>query len=1143
MRIRIYLLVLLLILSYLTPRFYSTVKAEDWIINGEKEIENETLFLSKNLVVEVGGELVIRNTNIVFNCSYEGEYGIDVNNGGELYIYNSTIGVEGEYGFHFYVNNGSILYIEDSKINNSYSSLHPLLACGSIVARDRSSITIRNCEFNGSGYITIYNGNATISGCYIHGTCMGIKTMDSNLTLIDSTLKMNLHGGSIPIYTIVCDEGEVEITGCRIENNVKLMGRHTIFLSGLNAVIRDCEIIQNTYNLDEESAAIRVSRGSYVISNVQIEYNDNTSNLKGRHAYGIYATEATIETRDCRINGCDYGVKNIDSQMIIKDSTIIDNYYGIYSENSQLIVEDTRVTRNKWGILSSSSIVNIQRCEITENTEGIWLKGENGTGSIHYCNIYNNSYDIPSKTGLRNSINTVIDARYNYWGSPNGPSNYGEGKGDRIVVHRGEVLYEPWLRQPANITMINISIEMPLLTTMGFVVPRVEPGRPSVEKVILKNEGNKDAEFLLAIIEPFYLEVLDVEGGEVIAEADHLKIIDVYLEAGEEDYLTIKFRVPPENVFGGNASLEINSKYIPCIVAEFAALSKEEWRTLREQDYNIDELLDKAWRITQERNKKFFNNFTRLPYNEQVNLLQKLDVSYPALADYIAWSIIYDKLDEELLSKEEVNTPLLTIPPVVKASSTQIETPTTAWGWTKWYVKEFFNKEFLPTAWEGLKGLGAGAVQSLTFGLVDIKAENDYMQVGKTIGSITTDVELTLLSLGGLGKTLGIKGVNLFSRMSKTTQYRTLLGIEARYSRGVYGNIIKIAENKRFGGWYLGIGHHRLKMIELASGKKIYPGWFHFYFSTGKIATWSPRAMSYVEMNLYSSAWNGFKRIAPYLLASSLVGDIGGEFKMISSLDPNYMESTPDKYIRDPEETIAYTIHFENLENATASAHNIRVEIPLDENLNTSSIQLVSSSHPDKLEYLNISNNEIEVLFKDIELPPNSNPPEGEGWITFKVKVKEKLESNTKIREKARVYFDYNPPIETNEVVLVYDDTPPKTTARVERRGEEITVSINGTDEGTGIDYVTLLVGEESGEVREYHLDINDTVSFKPEVGKTYYITSMGVDKAGNIEFKSKVDAIIETPSSPTWIIIVVFIVILIVVAITLYRKRGNKNR
>jgi hypothetical protein len=65
--------------------------------------------------------------------------------------------------------------------------------------------------------------------------------------------------------------------------------------------------------------------------------------------------------------------------------------------------------------------------------------------------------------------------------------------------------------------------------------------------------------------------------------------------------------------------------------------------------------------------------------------------------------------------------------------------------------------------------------------------------------------------------------------------------------------------------------------------------------------------------------------------------------------------------------------------------------------------------------------------FDGINLPPNQNPPEGEGWVRFRVRPKANLGSGTVLTAQAVIVFDVNPPIWTNVITYVIDVTPPVT--------------------------------------------------------------------------------------------------------------------
>ncbi|MCD6170948.1 MAG: hypothetical protein J7J36_00800, partial [Thermoplasmata archaeon] len=85
-------------------------------------------------------------------------------------------------------------------------------------------------------------------------------------------------------------------------------------------------------------------------------------------------------------------------------------------------------------------------CDIKNNPYGVEavvcydFKIRNPGGIyIHHCNIYDNKIGIYAKRF------SIIDARYNYWGSPLGPSHLLGLRGDKIVTRFSKVFYFPWL--------------------------------------------------------------------------------------------------------------------------------------------------------------------------------------------------------------------------------------------------------------------------------------------------------------------------------------------------------------------------------------------------------------------------------------------------------------------------------------------------------------------------------------------------------------------------------------------------------------------------------------------------------------------------------------------------------------------------
>lgn len=110
-----------------------------------------------------------------------------------------------------------------------------------------------------------------------------------------------------------------------------------------------------------------------------------------------------------------------------------------------------------------------------------------------------------------------------------------------------------------------------------------------------------------------------------------------------------------------------------------------------------------------------------------------------------------------------------------------------------------------------------------------------------------------------------------------------------------------------------------------------------------------------------------------------------------------------------PDQRLAYTIQLENKAEATAEAIYIRVVDTLDHNLDWGTLAIGPSSHPDKCDYeFDPYTGEITWFCDSIMLPPNVNPPEGEGYFTYSISPKKNLMNGTQIKNTAWIRFDYN---------------------------------------------------------------------------------------------------------------------------------------
>jgi hypothetical protein len=180
-----------------------------------------------------------------------------------------------------------------------------------------------------------------------------------------------------------------------------------------------------------------------------------------------------------------------------------------------------------------------------------------------------------------------------------------------------------------------------------------------------------------------------------------------------------------------------------------------------------------------------------------------------------------------------------------------------------------------------------------------------------------------------------------------------------------------------------------------------------------------------------------------------------------TSWDPNEKRGSQGiaGYIA-PDQSIVYEILFENLATATAGAEEVLVEDTLPEALDPSTLEFFEVQvgnkrvglpagtnalntqidlRPERPVVVRVvsdydaSTRKLSVRFSGIDpntndyyqegfLPPNTNPPQGEGAVRFRIRPRSDAESGTVIANRATIIFDphlgANPPIVTNTHTL-----------------------------------------------------------------------------------------------------------------------------
>lgn len=250
---------------------------------------------------------------------------------------------------------------------------------------------------------------------------------------------------------IVTKEKTKEIKGTRKEKLLSLLITFLILSVVVSILTSATENGRGDYN----KTPITENTDKYTFHDpIYINGNSDFTSANGvTGGSGIETDPYIIEGWDINAstaNGIE--IRNTNMYFIIRNCVIHDGnkhegVYFNYVTNGK--IEGCEIYNNDWdGIyLYYSSHITITNSPIHHNCwHGIALYFS-PNNDIHYCNIHDNTY-----YGIYNhnpEEEYRVNATYNYWGSPDGPSGSGSGSGEGVSDY---VDYDPWLTKPVKIS-------------------------------------------------------------------------------------------------------------------------------------------------------------------------------------------------------------------------------------------------------------------------------------------------------------------------------------------------------------------------------------------------------------------------------------------------------------------------------------------------------------------------------------------------------------------------------------------------------------------------------------------------------------------------------------------------------------------
>ncbi len=138
---------------------------------------------------------------------------------------------------------------------------------------------------------------------------------------------------------------------------------------------------------------------------------------------------------------------------------------------------------------------------------------------------------------------------------------------------------------------------------------------------------------------------------------------------------------------------------------------------------------------------------------------------------------------------------------------------------------------------------------------------------------------------------------------------------------------------------------------------------------------------------------------------------------VVNSFDPNIKEAYPVGTVDIMgDHWLTYTVRFQNTGNAPAE--HIYITDTIDTDVDIETFQLLAYSFQPQVI---IKGNAVRFNFANINLPDSvSDEPNSHGYVQYKVRAKNNLQSGTNVTNTAFIYFDFNAPVITNTTSTIY---------------------------------------------------------------------------------------------------------------------------
>ena len=384
-----------------------------WTINGTEVRINETIILNGNLTIQNDGNLTLRNVTLIMNNTWDGEFGIYVENGGKFYILDYDDNPKTTYDrsnitafntsheFKFLIDPGAEFEMRNSELSECGYSFGNYGETG-LTIKANNSIIDNSTFFNNYNAINPLksNNNEIINNSFIFGNYYGIVLSSSDNNIIyNNNVSNNQNGFRLSSAdnnqisnNIVSNNGN-GIYSSSSDNNIFM--DNTIFNCNQAIYLGSCNgnsFINNNMDNSNYGFYLSSSRNNQII-------NSSITNSSGYDFY--YWSNSDFDVINTTFNKNSVNIRDANSDITVKWYL----HVKVIDENN-IPIQNARINvKNKYGE------------EIYNNTNGLdgWSRWIVCTEYIQYESgtiVYYTEHTIKAEKDdiLINILDVNIDA-------------------------------------------------------------------------------------------------------------------------------------------------------------------------------------------------------------------------------------------------------------------------------------------------------------------------------------------------------------------------------------------------------------------------------------------------------------------------------------------------------------------------------------------------------------------------------------------------------------------------------------------------------------------------------------------------------------------------------------------------------------